>query len=312
MEATVEAGQRPPLAKVLFLETRPQFLTLIPCVLTPGVALAYAGGHFNWAHLILALIGSLLVHISVNVLNDYTDWVRGTDKLVQRTPFSGGSGLIKAGMISPRMVLIEGVAALCLSLVIGIYFVYLYPVLLWFVVGGALLTVFYTPVLTKTVITEIFPGLGFGVIPVIGAYIVMQPVGKVAITPEVIWLSIPATILVSGLLWINEIPDIQADKATGRRHAVLLMGTQKAAWGYVALLVMTYVSIVTPIALGILPVWCLAGLLTIPLAVKAGTGAVKNHDSIEGITPALGQNILTVLATPVLLAIGLVVSKLVG
>ncbi len=312
MEATVEAGQRPPLAKVLFLETRPQFLTMIPCVLAPGIALAYAGGHFNWAHLVLALIGSLLVHVAVNVLNDYTDWVRGTDKLVERTPFSGGSGLIKAGMISPRAVLVEGVAALGMSLVIGAYFVYLYPVLLWFVVGGALLTVFYTPVLTKTVITELFPGLGFGIIPAVGAYVVMQPVGQVVINSAVIWIGIPATILVSGLLWINEIPDIKADTATGRRHAVLLLGAQKAAWGYVVMLVATYISIIIPVALGVLPVWYLLGLLTIPIAVKAATGAVKNYDNIEGLVPALGQNILTVLATPVLMSIGLVIAKLVG
>jgi len=233
LDVTIEAGRRPSLAKDLFLETRPQFLTLIPCVLAPGVALAYAGGHFNWAHLILALVGSLLVHSSSNILNDYTDWVRGTDKLVQRTPFSGGSGLIKDGALSPRMVLIEGIVTLGISLMIGAYFIYLYPVLLWVVAAGALLTVLYTPLLTKTVITEVFPGLGLGVIPVIGAYVVMQPVGRVAITPELIWLSIPAGILVSGLLWINELPDIKADTATGRKHAVLLMGTQAGAWGYV-------------------------------------------------------------------------------
>lgn len=312
MDATMQAGSRPSLAKVLFLESRPQFLTLIPCVLAPGVALAYVGGHFNLAHLILALMGSLLVHGSANILNDYTDWVRGTDKLVQRTPFSGGSGLIKEGLLSPRMVLIEGLATLSVSLLIGIYFIYLYPVLLWVVATGTLLTVLYTPVLTKAVITEIFPGLGLGVIPVIGAYVVMQPIGKVAITPELIWLSVPAGILVSALLWINELPDIKADTATGRYHAVLLMGTKAGAWGYIALLVATYVSIVIPIALGVLPVWCLAGLLTIPLAIKAGSGAVKNHGNIKGIIPALGQNVLTVLATPVLLAIGLLISKLTG
>lgn len=312
MDATMQAGSRPSLAKVLFLESRPQFLTLIPCVLAPGVALAYVGGHFNLAHLILALMGSLLVHGSANILNDYTDWVRGTDKLVQRTPFSGGSGLIKEGLLSPRMVLIEGLATLSVSLLIGIYFIYLYPVLLWVVAAGTLLTVLYTPVLTKAVITEIFPGLGLGVIPVIGAYVVMQPIGKVAITPELIWLSVPAGILVSALLWINELPDIKADTATGRYHAVLLMGTKAGAWGYIALLVATYVSIVIPIALGVLPVWCLAGLLTIPLAIKAGSGAVKNHGNIKGIIPALGQNVLTVLATPVLLAIGLLISKLTG
>lgn len=312
MDTTIEACQKPSLAKALLLETRPQFLILIPCVLSLGIAVAFFNGFFNWQHLLLALVGSLLIHASVNILNDYTDWVRGTDKLVQRTPFSGGSGLIKDGAISQKIVLIEGIVTLLAALGIGLYFAYLYPVLIWLVIAGALLTVFYTPLLTKTVITEVFPGIGLGIIPVIGAYVVMQPLGQGLITPQIIWASIPAGILVSGLLWINELPDIKADAATGRRHAVLLLGTLNAARGYVALLVLTYAFVVIPVALGVLPVWSLLGLLTMPIAFKAGTGAIKNHDSIEGIIPALGQNVLTVLATPVLMAIGVAIAKLIG
>lgn len=306
-----EVPQKPSMIKLLFMEMRPQFLTLIPCVLALGVAVAYLEGHFNGIHLLIALFASLLVHGSVNILNDYTDWVRGTDKLVERTPFSGGSGLIKAGMLSPKVVLIEGIVTFGIALAVGIYFIFLYPVLLWVVAIGGLLTVLYTPLLTKVIITELFPGIGLGMIPVIGAYVVMQPVGKGAITPAILWASIPAGILVSGLLWINELPDIKADTATGRRHGVLLLGTKNAAIGYAMLLVLTYIFVIVPVVLGILPVWSLLGLLSIPIAIKAGTGAIKNHDSIPGIIPALGQNVITVLSTPVLMAIGILIAKLI-
>lgn len=305
VESVINVPNKPNIAKLLFLETRPQFLILIPCVLAPGVAMAVAEGHFNCLHLILALIGSLLVHAAVNILNDYTDWVRGTDKLVLRTPFSGGSGLIKAGLLDQRTVLIQGIVMFTIACVIGLYFIHLYPILFWFVLAGGLLTVLYTPVLTKMVITEIFPGIGLGVIPVIGAYIVMQPVGNVSLPPALWWLSIPPGILVSALLWINELPDIKADSATGRRHAVILLGTRKAVLGYAILLVLTYIQIIIPVAMRILPVWSLMGLLTIPVAIKAAAGAVKNHDNIEGIIPALGQNVITVLVTPVLMAVGI-------
>jgi 1,4-dihydroxy-2-naphthoate polyprenyltransferase len=310
MTSAVAALNRPSPAKSFFLETRPQFLTLIPCVLAPGVALAFLQGHFNAPHLILALIGSLMVHASVNILNDYTDWQRGTDKLVQRTPFSGGSGLIKAGDLSPRAVLAEGVVLLLAALAIGAYFISIYPILLWVVIAGALMTVLYTPLLTRSVITEIFPGLGLGVIPVIGAYVVMLPPGQASVPAGIVWLSIPPGILVSGLLWINELPDIKADTATGRRHAVLLLGTRKAAIGYCLLLALAYASIILPVALKSLPPWTLLGLGTIPIALKAGSGALKNHGSIEGIIPALGQNVVTVLLTPVLTAVGLAISVL--
>ena len=312
MEATAEVLKKPGFAKLMIMEMRPQFLTLIPCVYAPGIALAWLGGAFNGLHLILALIGGLLIHGCANILNDYTDWVRGTDKLVVRTPFSGGSGLIKAGMLTPKQVLIEGLVTLAIAMAIGAYFIVIYPVLLWVVAVGALLTILYTPVLTKTIITEIFPGLGLGVIPVIGAYVVMQPAGKVALTPELWWLSVPAGLLVAALLWINELPDIKADTATGRKHAVLLLGTKKAAIGYGVLIVLTYVSIIVPVILGVLSPWALLSLASIPLGFKAVSGAIKNHDSIEDIIPSLGQNVLTVLSTPVLMAIGILIAKYVS
>jgi 1,4-dihydroxy-2-naphthoate octaprenyltransferase len=140
----------------------------------------------------------------------------------------------------------------------------------------------------------------------------MQPVGQGHISPEVLWVAVPPAILVSALLWINEIPDVKADGATGRRHAVLLLGTKKAAIGYCALLTLNYIFVIIPAALGILPVWVLLGLLSAPIAFKAAAGALKNHDNIGRIIPALGQNVFTVLATPVLMAIGLVIAKLVG
>jgi len=311
MESAPAVAKKPNIAKLLFLETRPQFLILIPCVLAPGVAIAFTEGNFNGPHLLLALIGSLLVHASVNILNDYTDWVRGTDKLVQRTPFSGGSGLIKAGALDLRTVLIEGLVMLAIAGAIGWYFIRLYPVLLWFVLAGGLLTVLYTPVLTRTVITEIFPGIGLGMIPVIGAYIVMQPVGSVELPPAVWWLSIPPGILVSALLWINELPDVKADAATGRKHAVLLLGTKKAARGYALLLFSAYLGIIVPVVLRLLPVWSLIGLMTIPVAVKAAVGAAKNHDQIESIIPALGQNVITVLSTPLLVAAGIALAAVI-
>lgn len=296
-------------AKLMFLETRPQFLTLVPCVLAVGVGMAVLAGYFNGLHLVLALIGTVLVHASVNILNDYTDWVRGTDKLVKRTPFSGGSGLLPAGALTQRQVLLLGIGTLTAAMVIGAYFVYVYPILLWVVVPGALLTVLYTPLLTKVYITEIFPGIGLGFLPVIGAYVTQLPPESAHIPVPVYLAAIPAGILVAGLLWINEFPDYDADIATGRRHGVIAVGRKNAAVGYVILLVLTYVSLIVPVALGLLPPLALLGLLTLPLAFKAGTGALKNFDRHDELIPVLGQNVMTVLATPALMAVGIIISS---
>lgn len=296
--------------KLMFLETRPQFLLLTPAAFSVGIAAAVYQGYFNGLHLILALIGSILAHITVNVLNDYVDYIRGTDKLTQRTPFSGGSGLLPQGLLKPQDALKLGVGALLLGLLIGAYFIFKYPILLPIVLLAALTAVAYTPYFTRIYITELFPGLGFGPLLIIGAFITQLPPDAAYIPSQAIWASIPVAILVTNLLWVNEIPDYEADLRTGRRHGVILLGKRKAAVFYVLFLVLAYLFIIIPVVMGILPALALLGLLTIPVAIKAGQGALKNYDDTEKLIPTLGQNVLVVLVTPVLMTIGLLIATL--
>jgi 1,4-dihydroxy-2-naphthoate polyprenyltransferase len=57
-----------------FLETRPQFLILTTiCVLVGVAAAAYDDFTLNPVHVVLTLVGAVLAHVSVNVLNDCFD-----------------------------------------------------------------------------------------------------------------------------------------------------------------------------------------------------------------------------------------------
>ena len=77
--------------KTWFAETRPHFLLLTPVCVFVGIAVAvYQSDSLKALHLALALLGALLAHISVNVLNDYFDYRSGIDLETRRTPFSGG------------------------------------------------------------------------------------------------------------------------------------------------------------------------------------------------------------------------------
>ena len=90
--------------KTWFLETRPQFL-LLPVVLAfLGTCLAWYDGTFHLGFALLAFLGLLLAHISINVLNDYFDYKSGVDSDTKRTPFSGGSGILPAGLLQPSQV----------------------------------------------------------------------------------------------------------------------------------------------------------------------------------------------------------------
>ena len=48
------------------------------------------------------------------------------------------------------------------------------------------------------------------------------------------------------------------------------------------------------------------GFLTLPIAVRAGMTALKYPEDMQKLVPAMGQNVIVVLATDFLLAVGLV------
>jgi 1,4-dihydroxy-2-naphthoate octaprenyltransferase len=91
--------------KTYFLETRPQFLILSPILVILGMGMALYNGEFNALYFILAIIGLVLLHTSVNTLNDYSDFKTGIDLKVKRTPFSGGSGILPTKALSASAVL---------------------------------------------------------------------------------------------------------------------------------------------------------------------------------------------------------------
>ena len=155
--------------KIWFLETRPQFL-ILPVVLSfLGTCIAWYYGPVNIGHAILAFVGLLFAHISVNVLNDYHDFKSGVDLATKRTPFSGGSGMLPESLLKPGQVLRFGIIAFLIATAIGIYFVVVsgWPLLPLLLVGG-LCIILYTPVILKRSWPEWSPGLGLGSLPVLG------------------------------------------------------------------------------------------------------------------------------------------------
>ena len=201
--------------KTWFLETRPQFLILTPiCVLVGVAAAAYDDFDLNPLHVILTLIGALLAHISVNVLNDYFDYRSGIDLAAKRTPFSGGSGILPAGLLKAQQVYLFGLASLIGVGAIGIYFTIEYG---WKIlplgVAGMLVVYLYTTHITRNpLLCAIAPGLGFGPLMVVGTYFTQT--GEYSVTAGL--ASLVPGFLVSNLLLLNQFPDVEADKVDVR------------------------------------------------------------------------------------------------
>jgi 1,4-dihydroxy-2-naphthoate octaprenyltransferase len=295
------------MLKIWFLETRPQFLLL-------SIILAFLGSSIAWfyegvlhgGYALLACLGLVLTHISVNTLNDYFDYQSGVDRHTQRTPFSGGSGVLPSGQLKPRQVFWMGVITLLLAMPIGLYFIMVQGwLLLPLLIVAALCVVLYSPVILKHPWPEWSPGLGLGLLPVLGTFFAQTG----AYTMSALLAAVPSFILVHNLLLLNEFPDVLADQTAGRKTLPITIGKTKAAIVYSTLTIIVYLWIIGCVVAGIAPVWTLMALLTLPAAVKAIHGSL-NADDMTVLVPAMGMNVLVVLGTQFLLGLGYILAVL--
>jgi len=297
---------------LLIKETRPQFLSLSVVLAFLGTSIAWYYGSVNLGYALLAGFGLVLTHGSVNAVNDWFDYRSGIDLNVKRTPFSGGSGLIKEKKITLNQALLVGVITSLMALLIGVYFVMvkgwqLVPLL---VVAGLCL-VLYTPVILRASWPEWSPGLGLGILPILGFYFVQA--GEYRWT--VLIASVPSGILVHNLLLLNEFPDVEADTIGGRKTTPVVFGMEAAGKLFRFMTVSVHVwiagCVLATLLTGrvVMPVHCLIALATIPLARKAMQGS-REYGDRGRLIRGLEDNVKFILATQVLLGVGYILARL--
>jgi len=132
-----------------------------------------------------------------------------------------------------------------------------------------------------------------------------------ALTGQYSWSSFVASLvpffLVSNLLLLNQFPDVEADRSIGRKHLPIVWGRPGSSLVYGAFLLLTYVSIVAGVLWAHLPPLSLLGLLTAAIGLPLALGARRYAESLAKLMPYLGLNVIVNLATPVLVAVGLLV-----
>ncbi len=284
---------------------RVNFLILALILGILGAAVAWyesrrTGSPFHMVYAILATFGLLVAHAAVNIFNDYFDARSGLDFEIRRTPFSGGSGAIPGGLLTMREALILGIVCFIFIIPIGVFFTLVKGwMLVPLLVLATLLIVLYTPVILRMGYPEWSPGLGLGILPVMGAYFVHtgQYTGSVFIA------SMPSFFLVHNLLLLNEFPDAEADITVKRRTLPIVLGKKKAASVFSLFTLLTYVWIVWAVADGRMPAFALLALLTLPIAFQVIRG-VYRYDDMQAFLPVMMKNVLLVLLTQALLAAG--------
>jgi 1,4-dihydroxy-2-naphthoate polyprenyltransferase len=278
-------------------------LALILGILGAGVAWYESkrfGSPFDLGYAFLATFGLLLAHGAVNIFNEYFDCRSGLDYRTRRTQFSGGSGAIPRGLLTTREALWLGIGCFFLIIPIGVFFTLMKGwMLVPLLVLAALLIVLYTPLILKMGYPEWSPGLGLGILPVMGAYFVHT--GAYTLTAFI--ASMPSFFLVHNLLLLNEFPDVEADMTVKRRTLPIVLGKKGAAVVFSGATLMVYLWIVGAVALRHMPAFTLLALLTFPIAIQVIRGAFR-YDEGEIFLAAMMKNVQLVLLTQFLIAAG--------
>ena len=245
--------------------------TIVPILLGATVASRYVS--VDWFYFALTMLGGSLLHIGTNTSNDYFDHTSGTDEANYNymVPFSGGSRSIQMGLISAKGMLYLSIITFALSGLIGIPLIIKAGInILYLGFIGFLSGFFYTAppfrFASRKGIGELLIGLNFGPLMVVGSFLV-QTSGDLTHVFEAALAGIPIGLLVAAIVYVNQFPDHDGDKATGKNNLVVVFGPEKARIGYVLLVVGAFVSIIVMALNGTFPMLSLMTLVTSIISV---------------------------------------------
>jgi 1,4-dihydroxy-2-naphthoate octaprenyltransferase len=285
------------IAKRLFHATRPKFFPASVLPILAGTAWGVqVSGQFDLLLFMLALLATMCVHAGANVINDVGDESGGTDR--QNTeriyPYTGGSRFIQTGIMEAAGMARLGISLLAIAALAGMALLLIKgPMILALGLAGVALAVFYSvgPVRLASIgLGELAVAVGLGVLPVVGAAWLQSG----TIDNAAILFSVPVSAWVAAILLINEVPDIKADGATGKRTLPVRLGFGGTAGLYIAIHLVAVAAVIQMSVSGQLPMLAPllpAGLLL--LAFKASFSIRQGIADRDGITRAI-ENTLAI------------------
>lgn len=227
-EAPAPHAVKPGSARAWLLAARPKTLSgaLIPVIV--GCALAASDHCFVWPAALACAVFASLMQIAANFVNDYYDYRRGSD----RADRLGPERACAQGWISPRAMLRATVAVMVAACAVGLTLLNYGG---WGLVAiGAACVVFcvlYTTVLSYLGLGDLLVLVFFGWVPLLGTYYVQAG----SLTAAGWWAATACGLVVDCLLMVNNYRDREADRLSGKRTLVVLLGETFGRRIYLAL-----------------------------------------------------------------------------
>lgn len=236
MAATdIEEQVRTDSPKAWLLASRPKTLSGAAVPVMIGLALAYSDAShidystFKWLPALLCLLFAFIMQIDANFVNDYFDYVNGSDNREKRL---GPKRACTQGWVrleSMRRAIAFTTAIACL---VGLPLVVYGGVEM--ILIGIVCVVFcflYTTHLSSKGLGDVLVVVFFGLVPVCTVYFIQLH----QCTPIVVWAAVACGIVIDALLTINNFRDRDTDREAGKTTLVVVIGERNSLRLYLAI-----------------------------------------------------------------------------
>jgi len=254
------------------------------------------------------LVAAICLHGGTNVLNDYFDYRSGTDQLFREQknfPFDGGSPFLVQAVLTPDQVYRYALGLFGLGAAIGLLLIILrgWPLLLLGILGIFFGYCYVEPRVNLAARGwgELAVGLSFGPLSVMGAYFVQAQ--RFDLLPFL--ASLPLGVLITNVLFLNQFPDLEADREAGKTHWVVRLGRKRSARAFEFLSLFAYLLLILGVLARYLPPASLGALITLPLSLASLHLVHRYHGEPRRLKPAQALTILNHLLTGLLLTLSL-------
>lgn len=229
-----------------------------------GSALAMHAGPVSWLLFLLVLLGSMLVQCGTNLVDEYADHQDGIAQHKVQAPYK----VIARGLLSRQQVRQGALCCFGIAALIGVYLVTRtgWPLVL-VCVASVVVAYGYSAgpyPLGKLALGEPLVFLFMGPVMVLSAFYVQTH----TLTWAALWLSLPVGCLVTAILVVNDLRDLEEDQHSGKVTIVTIWGRPPIVWLLLCLFGTAFGSLIILVASGAGSWRWLAPLILLPQGVR--------------------------------------------
>lgn len=241
--STPGSPERPSRLRAWFAATRPKTLPVGAAPILVGCGFAIRYGVFTWGPALAALFSALFIQVGTNLANDYYDHKRGADTNARVGPARASA----SGWIAPKAVVLAAVFSFLAAAALGVYLIA--------VAGWPILVIGVLSLLSGYAYTggpyplgyhgwgDLFVFVFFGLVATTGTYYVQDQ----TIQHGVLLAGAAMGALAAAVLVVNNLRDIDTDRAAGKRTLAVKLGRRATRTEYVLLLLFAYAIPIIPV-----------------------------------------------------------------